>query len=342
MATLKDIARRLNVSVTQVSRALNGHADVSDETRRRVTEAANQLKYHPNISARKLVSGRSGMVALVVQSRPGLSSDRMFFEVVSGLSEQFSGQSMQFVLHIAQDDENILNVYQRLSGSGSLDGFVLTEPAEDDPRIDYLRSRDVPFVVHGRNTDWADYPYFDIDNHDLARAAVIHFAKHGHDRIALINGPEGRSFAKSRLDGYRAALAAIGAPYRADFVHHGWMDEALGLISVVRMFTGESPYPTAIFCSNMLIAKGVYEALAALGRSVPRDVSVIAHDDVLPDLRASAFYPPLTVTRSPLRESWTPLAGFLGGAINGEPVATLQRIAMHSFIERSSVADRAL
>jgi LacI family transcriptional regulator len=338
MATLKDIARRLNVSVTQVSRALNGYPDVSDETRRRITEVANQLKYHPNISARKLVSGRSGMVALVVPSRPGLSSDRMFFEVVSGLSEQFSGRSMQFVLHIAQDGENILGVYQRLSGSGSLDGFVLTEPDEWDPRIDYLRSRGVPFVVHGRSMDQGDYPYFDIDNHGLAREAVIHFAKHGHERIGLINGPEGRSFTRSRLEGYKAALAAIGVPYRAEFVHHGWMDEALGLISVVRMFSGPTPHPSAIFCSNMLIAKGVYEALAALGKSVPQDVSVIAHDDVLPDLRASAFYPPLTVTRSPLRESWTQLAGFLAGAISGEPVAALQRTASHTFIERSSVA----
>ena len=100
MATLKDIARSLDLSITQVSRALNDHSDVSEETRLRVKDTARAMNYHPNVSARKLVSGRSGMVGLVVPNYRNIGQDRLFMEVVAGLSTQFSGRGMQFVLHM--------------------------------------------------------------------------------------------------------------------------------------------------------------------------------------------------------------------------------------------------
>ena len=135
MATLKDIARALDLSITQVSRALNDHSDVNAETRERVKATARKMNYHPNISARKLVSGRSGMVGLVSPRTRSGASDSIFLEVISGLSQQFSGRGMQFVLHIMTEDEATLPVYQRLIGKGALDGFVLSEPSDDDPRI---------------------------------------------------------------------------------------------------------------------------------------------------------------------------------------------------------------
>lgn len=338
MATLKDIAAMLGLSVTQVSRALNDHSDVNEATRQRVKEAAKSLHYQPNISARKLVSGRSGMVGLVVSHEAQRDDDGLFMEVVSGLSGQFSGRGMQFVLHIAQGDEPVVNVYQRLIGSGALDGFVLTEPLDDDPRIAFLTAQGVPFVVHGRGIPGATYPYFDIDNHGLSQASTVHLLAHGHRRIALINGIAGRAYATARIAGYEAALRDAGVAPQPDLLCQGRMDEAQGLISTLRLFDGDAP-PTAIVCGNILIAKGVYRALEALGLRIPEDVSVIAHDDHLPTLRGSAFYPALTVTTSPLRDSWLPLADFLAGAIAGQPLADLQRILPVDFIVRQSVAE---
>jgi LacI family transcriptional regulator len=117
------------------------------------------------------------------------------------------------------------------------------------------------------------------------------------------------------------------------------MDEANGLTATIRLFSGAAPRPTAIICGNVRLARGVYQALSALGLSVPGDVSVVAHDDELPALRASAFFPALTVTKAPLRDSWEPLADCLAGAIAGKPLSELQRIGSFVFIERNSVAD---
>jgi LacI family transcriptional regulator len=335
MVTLKDVARSVNLSVTQVSRALNDHSDVNEETRRRVKDAAATLGYEPNVSARKLVSGRSGIVALVESKYPGFTSDFLFFEIVAGLSSEFSRRGMQFVLHVAEDDEDIIAVYQKLVGIGALDGFVLTKPKVDDPRIAFLASRKVPFVVHGRMPSHVNYPHFDIDNRAVATDAVGRLLALGHRRIGLINGIAHYTYALARYDGYRATLEAAGIALDEALVRHGHMTEEFGYQSALAMLEGGDP-PTALFCSNVLIAAGAYRALAALGLSVPDDVSVIAHDDALPNADPSAFEPPLSVTFSPLSASWPPLAEYLTGAISGRPLAELQEVARHEFVERSS------
>jgi LacI family transcriptional regulator len=338
MATLKDIARRLDLSITQVSRALNDHSDVNEDTRNRVKALARAMNYQPNISARKLVSGRSGMVGLVVPLSRNFTSDQLFMEVVAGLSSQFSGRGMQFVLHIMQEDEPVLSVYGRLIGKGALDGFVLLDPADDDPRIRYLQVAGVPFVLHGRTGPAPDYPYFDIENEAIFRESTAFLAEHGHRRIALLTGVEGRSYVTARTRGYLDALRQAGVSPIDGFLRHGEMTEAHGLISTVNLMTGPGPRPTAILCGNVRIAQGVYQALASLQLSVPADVSVMAHDDHLPNLRASAFFPPLTVTKSPLRDSWKPLADCFAGAVDGRPIADLQRIGPTERIIRESVA----
>jgi len=337
MATLKDIARALDLSITQVSRALNDHSDVSEDTRLRVKEAARAMNYHPNASARKLVSGRSGMVGLVVPQHRDIGQDGIFMEAVAGLSAQFSGRGMQFVLHIMAETEPVIPVYQKLIGKALLDGFVLIDPEDQDPRIDFLRKAGIAFVVHGRVGKSIDYPYFDIENEQVAHDLTAFLTARGHRRIAFLNGVAGRCYVTMREKGHYRALQAAGADQI--LLHlNGEMDEASGLTRTIRLFTGPGPRPTAIVCGNVRLARGVYQGLAALGLSVPDDVSVVAHDDELPGLRASAFFPALTVTKAPLRDSWEPLADCLAGAIEGRPLGTLQRIGSYRMIERNSVA----
>lgn len=337
MATLKDLSRRLNLSVTQVSRALNGHADVSEDTRERVLQAAKALKYHPNLTARKLVSGRSGIVGFVMTRYSRLASDGFLLETFAGLSREFSQRDMQFVLHIAQEGDRVVDVYRKLKEGGSLDGFVVMEPVRDDPRIAYLTENGIPFVVHGRTSAEARHAYFDIDNHQVAYRAARRLVERGHRRIALINGLAHFSYARERLEGYRAALAEAGLPCLPELVRHDRMTEALGLVSTIQFLSGAAP-PTAVICANTLIAKGVYEGLAMMGRRIPDDVSVIAHDDVLPESVSPLFRPELTLTRASIQDSWAPLAELLGAAIAGGPAETLQQVGPLDFVEGGSVA----
>lgn len=337
MTTLRDLSRHLGLSVTQVSRALNGHSDVGAETRERVMAAAQELNYQPNLSARKLATGRSGIVGLVLPGPPDPQFDSLFVQTVGGLSRHFSARNMQFVLHISAPEDDPVRVYERLVNSGSIDGFVVLEPVEKDPRIAFLRARKVPFVLHGRIGPRPDCPFFDIDNEGVGHTLAKLLLDAGHRRIAFLNGVANRTYAEARSSGFRRAFAESGVPMAPDLLRYGEMTEGFGLLETARLWSQGSP-PTAIACGNLLVAKGVLAAVQAMGLSVPQDVSVVAHDDELPGLDSGRMMVPLTVTHSPLQESWKPLADLLAGAVAGEKLHDLQRFGTFCIINRASIA----
>jgi LacI family transcriptional regulator len=337
MTTLKDLSKVLGLSVTQVSRALNGHSDVNEATRLRVMDAAKSLNYHPNISARKLATGRSGIVGLVIPAMHDRAGDHLFVQQIRGLSERFSQNNVRFILHMADPEEDLIDAYRRLIDSASLDGFVLTDARDFDPRITFLKMRGVPFVLHGRSKDTVDHPFYDIDNFAVGYQLTQHLLTGGHRRIAVLNGKEGRSYCTQRQRGYVQALSESGIDYDPSLHRNGHMEHGFGLVETVLLMKMRVP-PTAVIAGNTLIAKGIYDALAALNLSVPKDVSVVAHDDVLPLAATEQFSPPLTVTVSPLHASWSPLADILLGALNGQNIETLQKIGEIGFECRASVA----
>ena len=338
MATIKDISKRLGISVTTVSRALNGYPDVNEDTRKRIQDAAKALNYRPNHAAKKLVTGQSGIVAMVLPDDFGITTRDIWFEIIAGLSSEFSKRDMDFVLNVTAK-ENMLGVYQRMIDRGAADGFILIAPVKNDPRVAMLQAHNVPFVIHGQADQRCEYAYFDIDNYGLTRRSVDHLVALGHQRIAFISGPKEHGFVTHRVNGFRDALSAHGLNPKPSWIQYAdRMTEDFGLVSAIQLLGRQGSRPTAFICGNTLIAKGIYKATASLDLTVPGDISVIAHDDALPQNRAIDFDPPLTVTRSPLRNSSAPLADLLVRRIQGEPLTALQISETEEFVARQSTA----
>lgn len=316
---LKDLASDLNLSPATVSRALNGFPEVSEKTRAAVQKRARQLGYRPNQSARKLVGGRSGIVALVVPDAESLSSDTTFFGVIAGLSAALAKHDMDLMLHVAVGDDPVAP-YRRLLSKGVVDGFILNAPRPDDPRIAFARENGAVIVVHGRGASDVDYAYFDIDNRGLAAESASLLCELGHRRIGLINGPADHAFAIERRAGLVTALASHGLTLPDSFNASGAMSEAQGYRTALRMLGGrQGPRPTAIVCASTALAAGVLRAAGDLGLSVPDDLSIIAHDDHAPQYRAEEMVPPLTVTSAPLTDACAPLVSLLAAQLQGNP-----------------------
>jgi LacI family transcriptional regulator len=244
---------------------------------------------------------------------------------------------MDFVLHIGSGEDDVLDTYSRLINRGTLDGFIVTAPDVGDPRIELLLARDIAFVVHGRDPEQDGYPYVDADNAAISRAAVEHLARLGHRRMALLNGPATSGYARERLRGFEEAIALLGPYPDSRLVLNGDTSDAYGR-SAVNALLAERSRPTALLCCNSLVARGAYEALRQAGLDVPGDISVIAHDDLLPQAHTASFDPPLTVTRLPLRDAFEPLANLLIRRIAGESGAGMGEVLQASFIVRGSTA----
>lgn len=316
---LKQLAAMLGLSQTTVSRALNGYPEVNAETRERVLAAVKATGYRPNRAAQRLATGRAGSIGLVMPVAPGIDSDVHFGEFLAGLGEEAVRHDFHFVINPSAPDEEEAT-FKRLAASGNVDALFLAYVRAGDPRITMLKSLSIPFVVHGRAVDQPeDYPFLDIDNTAAFHGATRLLIQLGHRRIAFINGPPDLTFAMRRLKGMRRAMEEHGLPVDQDLIQHAFMTDEHGHRAMQRFLARDRP-PTAVLCSSTVIALGAVRAINMAGLRLGVDISLIAHDDVLPMLKPENFSVPLTTTRSSLRAAGSRIAARLISRIlkNGE------------------------
>ena len=262
--------------------------------------------------------------------------DPHVMDFLASLSMAFADSEIDLVVHIASPADQMRH-HMRIASRGQVDGMLLSAPEPNDPRFEMLDRRGIPFVVHGRGEDSPSYAFYDIDNDGAFAAATSLLADLGHKRIALLNGPSGLAFVAQREAGFRRITSARGIVIPSRFVTHDEMSEDLGYRRTAAMLSGaEGLPPTAFLCSSTLMALGVIRAAAAHGLRIGSDISIIAHDDVLPHLRSEHFSPALTVTRSPIRDAGTALAEMIVARIGGVDPLKLQRIVAVDLIARSS------
>lgn len=206
---LKEFAEKVGLSPTTVSRALGGYPEVREETRQRVMEAALKYGYRPNANAVRLATGRAGAIG-VVMGRSG--GGHFFSEFMGGMATRLEGEETDILVSVTVDNDldEELAIFSRLASSGRVDGIIVHSPRPEDERIALLNRLGVPFIVHGRSKTPFEHAWLDIDNHDVTYRPTIHFLERGHRRIALINGPVGRTFVQDREQGFRDALATHG------------------------------------------------------------------------------------------------------------------------------------
>jgi LacI family transcriptional regulator len=334
---LKQLADMLQLSQTTVSRALNGYPEVKESTRRRIMEAAKRHGYRPNPSARRLATGRSGMIGYVMPTGSSVDIDPHFIEFLSGLGDYARAHDLDLVLSPTSADEEA-TTYRRIVGNGQVDAIYVSAPKPRDRRIALLEELGIAYIVHGR-ADGLDfsYPYLDIDNEGAFHDAGKLLLQMGHRRIALLNGDPGFSFAIHRERGLRRAMEERGLTLPPSSIHSMAMTEENGYRSM-RALLDLAERPTAVICSSLLMSLGASRALRDAGLTMPDDMSVISHDDVFPYLRPESFPVPLTTTRSSIRLAGQRIAERLALKLAEIDVEVEQEVWPVELIMRGSVS----
>jgi DNA-binding LacI/PurR family transcriptional regulator len=277
VTTLKDVAELAGVSAKTVSNVVNGYVHVSVETRRRVEEAIEQLQYRPNLSARSLRRGRTGVIALAV---PELDVP-YFAELARHLV--FAAGRLGWTVLVDQTEGVQEREREVIGGIRDqlIDGLILSPLALT--AADLADRRDAtPMVLLGERIHKGPADHVVIDNVAAAHEATQHLISLGRTRIAAIGAqkvPSGMT-AKLRLAGYRQALTAAKQPYRTSLVAPTErFHRSDGAEAMARLLELKSP-PDAVFCFNDLLALGALRTLAERGVRVPEDIAVIGFDDI--------------------------------------------------------------
>jgi LacI family transcriptional regulator len=303
--TLRALAAQLGLSITTVSRALNGYDDVAPATRERIVAAASRLGYAPNISAQRLITGRVQAVGVVLPLPAGRFADPFHFEMMVGLGEVLRTKSLELVISAAEPGQSELAIYQRLVRGRRVDGLVVARTRQDDERIAFLRESRIAFVTHGRWQGPMDFDHLDCDNLLGGRLAAELLIGLGHRRILMINAPRNLNFACERETAFTSLATAAGASLEVLEADDAIEDEGERLMHEV-LTRGLSA--TAVFCATDRLAMGAMLAARSAGRQFGKELSIVGYDD-LPFSRYAD--PPLTTVRQPIREAGRRLAEIL-------------------------------
>ncbi|WP_420000659.1 LacI family DNA-binding transcriptional regulator [Streptomyces boninensis] len=275
--SLKDVAERAGVSIKTVSNVVNNYPHVTPAMRTRVQRAIDELGYRPNLTARHLRKGRTGIIALAV---PELGNP--YFAELAGAVIDVAAQHEYTVLldHTQGIREQEILVSQGFR-SRVIDGLILS-PLELEPEDLAARTDDAPLVLLGERRYDLPYDHIAIDNIAAARAAVRHLLTLGRRRIAFLGARQDRTVqpAHLRLLGWQAELAEWGVPTEDALVANtgGW-DHEDGSVAMARLLDS-GQLPDAVFAYNDLVAIGAMRVMSERGLKVPEDIAVVGFDDI--------------------------------------------------------------
>ncbi|MDT0344819.1 LacI family DNA-binding transcriptional regulator [Streptomyces litchfieldiae] len=328
--TLAQIAETAGVSISTVSKVLNGRDDVSRDTRAKVDSALRRHRYVRRGTA-LVPEGRT--VDLVLSGLDGSWPA----SVASGMEAAAYEAKVHVVISVARTASSgdgrpdwVDRVLER-GTAGVVLGLVEPAPGQ----LARLREAGVPCVVIDPLSDPPpDVVSVGTTNWAGAYEATTHLLERGHRRIALVTGPSDHLYARARIAGYHSAMAAAGLGVPPELIRHGTYDRASGTEQVRALLQLSEP-PTALFICSDHMAIGGYEAAAGAGLRVPADVSVVGFDD-LPEARWVS--PALTTVRQPLKEMGGSALRTLVRLLNGEDIESPRIELATTLVVRDSTA----
>jgi len=330
--TIRDVARKLDLSVTTVSRALAGYDDVADSTRARVIATAQEMGYVPSHAARQLRRQRTETLGLVFPTMGARFSDPFFSEFIAGIGDETSQLHYDLLVSVAAPGELEESTYHRNVNSRRVDGFILSRVRIADWRIEYLTEVNFPFVAFGRSETPHNSPHIGVDGFNGMRKMVWHLHEQGFRQIAYIGAPDNLTLARDRFNGYLAGLEETQLPYTPDLFEMGDLTRAGGYEAAHKLLQ-HSPSPDAIIGSNDLTALGAMKAAQSAGLTIGVDIAISGFDGIE---AGEHSHPPLTTVHQPVYDIGRQVTRMLVSIIEGEQPEELQQLIKPEIIIRES------
>lgn len=348
LSTLKDIAELVGVSVSTVSRVINNDTSrhVNPDTKIKVWNAARELGYEPNESARRLVRNQkegpimSKKIGCIVASTQLRDDHPYFSPILTGLNRKLveSGYSLAFI-HTPEEVNTEMVLHQMIHNH-YIDGLVIIGDEMDQALLDYIKATSLAVV--GISASGSGIPLVDYDRISAAKAAVHHLIAQGHRKIGFVGGQghTGELKSEERYQGYEFALYEAGIPLDPTWIiNTRWqVDKSYECMTdLLEKHQGEAP--TAMFAASDLLAIPAMRAVIECNLRIPEDIAFIAMDNI--DL-AQYTSPPLSSVHVPKAEIGMVAAKALLDQLQGESILTTKILLPHEMILRqSSIFSRA-
>ena len=325
---MRDVAALAGVSLKTVSRVVNREPGVSEELAVRVTRAAEQLDYRPNLTASNLRRSdrRTGTVGLLVED----VANEFFASIHRGVEEVARERGVAVIAASLDRDPAMERDLVGAFASRRVDGLILAPTAPEQGYLTTELRSGLSMVCIDRTPRGVEIDSVVTDNREAAAAGVAHLLDHGHIRIAFVGGESNLTTEQARYSGFVDAMAAVGAPVRPDWVHHGARDSEQAY-AVVRAMLDSEDGPTAIFSGQNLITMGTVRALRE--RGLQQEIALVGFDDFA---MADMLEPAITVVAQDARRIGHLAADLLFRRMADPSRPTSTHVVRSRLVERGS------
>lgn len=328
MTTIKDISKRCHVSISTVSRALNGYDDINSYTKELVLKVAKELDYVPNKHARALVKRNSNNLVIITNS---LNEHDSVFDILRGLYRYGEEENYSISIFTSSVSKKHGKSYYKFCRENDIAGAMLYGLDKNDEHVIELIGKNFPIVTVNSDISGESVASISIDNFKAAYEAVTSLINSGCKKIATIQGKRDLYVTKERIKGYIEALAKSNLEITDELIYCGDFSKEFGEEAIEELISNNEI--DGVFCASDNIAIGAYKGLKRLKINIPESVSVVSFGD-----KEIAKY--LTPTLSSVKEDMYRL-GYEGGQllvklIKGKKVVSGINVD-YEFIRRNSI-----
>jgi LacI family transcriptional regulator len=331
--TIDHVAELAGVSIKTVSRVFNAEPNVRGVTRDRVMEAARELRYRPNQSARRLAADCAFVIGMLYDNPHG----DYITEVQYGALRACRQRGYGLMIHPCDPNspglvDEVVDMYFQ----SRIDGYLVLQPVSDLDQLNRAFLENEISSVRLSQRPCQGMPWISVGDREAANEMTEYLVSLGHERIGFVVGHPDHGTSYDRLEGYRDALARHDIQYDESLVEQGFFDYESGYLAAVKLLSVE-PRPTAIFASNDPMAMGVLTAAHESGLDVPHELSVAGFDD---NTIARFAWPQLTTVRQPIADIAEVATKTLLDQLQGRTEGVTDHRLMASLVERASTGTR--
>ena len=275
---IKDFANKIGLSVTSVSRALNGHSNISTKTKEKIIKAAEKYNYFPNLNARRLASQKPDTIAFITTISPH-GQDYVLLEFLAGLTQGVKDKSTELIFKFFTNEKDEFNYYQKLIDADLVDKFVFYRTKRNDKRIEFLQKNKINFVTWGRSSSKTDYAWIDMDNEKSINILMERLFSFGHKKIALLNVHRSFNYGYQRKKAYENFHLKNNLKLHPHYYQDSLKDTTLTGIEMTKKLLNLKTPPTAIICSLDKYFIGCLQECQERGLNTPKDISIVGYND---------------------------------------------------------------
>ena len=310
MPTIYQVAERAGVSLSTVSRVLNGKASVNKVLKERVEKAVKELNYRPNSVARSLANNRTDSVGVLV---PELNAP-FFGDLMQAVESTLRAADKHVIISVGRNCLETEKDAVEFLISRNCDALIMHAEALSDEYLLELNQSKLPVALVNRQVEGLPEACTSLDNEKGGYLATRHLLELGHKDIAYISGPTDKCDASLRLEGHKRALSEAGLPTNPQLIFNGDYSEEDGKIGLLELMARDVPF-TALVCANDWMASGAISCARDLGMSLPHDLSVVGFDDVV---FAHHVFHRLTTVSNPIAEMAEMSAKYILNKVYGQ------------------------